>query len=227
MTQLPDETDIEPADAQPRRRRHWIFEHFQRRKVTRLEATSLTEMLDRLEFVERENDKVRLGAMLEIAGRRSFGPMLLVPGLLVLSPVSGVPGVPTFSGMIVLLLSVQLLIGRSHFWLPGWLLDRCLPHRHLLRAVRLMRPLARGIDRLLKPRLSWLVESHAVYAVAATCALVALTMPPLELVPFAATAAGVAITAFGLALVGRDGLLALLAFGFCGATAWLLGQALL
>src|SRR5690606_31710215 len=102
---------------------------------------------------------------------------------------------------------------------------RCLPHRHLLRAVRLMRPLARGVDRLLKPRLAWLVESHAVYAVAVVCALVALTMPPLELVPFAATAAGVAIAAFGLALSGRDGLLALLAFGFCGATAWLLGQA--
>ncbi|TSH90754.1 exopolysaccharide biosynthesis protein [Verticiella sediminum] len=184
-------------------------------------------MLDRLEFAECENDKVSVEAMLDITGRRSFGPMLLVPGLLVLSPVSGVPGVPTLSGAMVLLLSVQLLIGRQHFWMPRWVLKRGVSQRRLLQAFRFMRPPARWIDRLVKPRMRWLVESHAVYAVAAICALVALTMPPLELVPFAATAAGIAITTFGLALIGRDGLLAMLAFIFCGVTGALLAQAVL
>jgi len=198
-----------------RRYRDWVRQRFQRNRVTRLEATTLTEMLDRLEFAERDNDQVKVDAMLDIIGRRSFGPLLLLPGLLVLSPLSGVPGVPSLAGLMVLLLSVQLLIGRQHFWMPQWLLNRCVPHHRLQQAMRFMRPVARWIDRLLRQRLTFLVESYAVYFVAAMCSLVALTMPPLELLPFAATSAGVAITAFGLALIGRDGLMALVALGFC------------
>ena len=37
-------------------------------------------------------------------------------------------------------------------------------------------------------------------------------MPLMELVPFSATTAGVALAAFGLAVIAHDGLLALLAF---------------
>ncbi len=209
------------------RARHWIRARFQRKRVTRLEATTLTEMLDRLEFAERDNDQVKVDAMLDIIGRRSFGPLLLLPGLLVLSPLSGVPGVPSLSGLMVLLLSGQLLMGRQHFWLPAWLLNRCISHKRLQHALRFMRPVARWIDKLLRQRLTFLVESHAVYFVAAMCALVALTMPPLELMPFAATAAGVAITAFGLSLIGRDGLMALLAISFCVGCGYILLAAFL
>lgn len=218
------------SDAPPSRRnryRDWIHQRFQRNRVTRLEATTLTEMLDRLEFAERDNDQVKVDAMLDIIGRRSFGPLLLLPGLLVLSPLSGVPGVPSLAGLMVLLLSGQLLIGRRHFWMPSWLLNRCVPHRRLQQSMRFMRPVARWIDRLLRPRLTFLVESYSVYFVAVMCALVAITMPPLELMPFAATSAGVAITAFGLALIGRDGLMALLALAFCLGCGFLLLRAFL
>lgn len=218
------------SDAPPTRRkryRDWIRQRFQRNRVTRLEATTLTEMLDRLECAERENDQVRVDAMLDIIGRRSFGPLLLLPGLLVLSPLSGVPGVPSLAGLMVLLLSGQLLIGRRSFWMPAWLLNRCVSHERLQKSLKFMRPIARWVDKLLRQRLTFLVESHSVYFVAAMCALVALTMPPLELMPFAATSAGVAITAFGLALIGRDGLMALLALAFCVGCGFFLAQVFL
>ena len=40
-------------------------------------------------------------------------------------------------------------------------------------------------------------------------------MPPLEIVPFANTTSGLALTAFGLALIAYDGVLITLALAFC------------
>jgi hypothetical protein len=60
------------------------------------------------------------------------------------------------------------------------------------------------------------------YIIALICLLVAAAMPFLELIPFSSSAAGVALSAFGLALVSHDGALALLAYLVTGVTAWLL-----
>ena len=43
-------------------------------------------------------------------------------------------------------------------------------------------------------------------------------MPVMEVIPFSASGAGAALTAFGLALIARDGLMALLALIFTVAT---------
>src|SRR5690606_4512591 len=46
---------------------------------------------------------------------------------------------------------------------------------------------------------------------AAACILAAAATPVMELIPFGASLAGVAITAFGLALIARDGAIAIVA----------------
>lgn len=198
-----------------RRHRDRLRRRFECRQLGPLEVRSLADVLDRLHLAPKEGDIVRLGAMLEVAGKRSFGPLLLVPGLLVLSPLSGVPGVPSLSGLMVMLIAGQLLLGRTHFWLPAWLLNRGISHAAFERALRMMRPLARVVDRLLRPRLDVLVDSRGAYLAAIVCFGVAVTMPPLEMLPFAATAAGIAITSFALALIGRDGFMMLIALAFC------------
>lgn len=55
-------------------------------------------------------------------------------------------------------------------------------------------------------------------AVAIAAILIAAGMPLMEVVPFSANLAGVALTTFGLALLFRDGLLALAGFVITGAT---------
>ncbi|MGQ0751395.1 MAG: exopolysaccharide biosynthesis protein, partial [Betaproteobacteria bacterium] len=56
------------------------------------------------------------------------------------------------------------------------------------------------------------------YVIAGVCVVIAGAMPVMEVVPFVANGAGAALTAFGLALVAHDGLLAILAFGFTALT---------
>ena len=52
-------------------------------------------------------------------------------------------------------------------------------------------------------------------------------MPVMEVIPFSANAAGAALTAFGLSLIARDGLLALIAFTFTAITIGLVAYNLL
>lgn len=177
------------------------------------EASNLDQLLDKLISADGE-ERVSLSAMLEAAGRRAFGPVLLVPGLIALSPLSGIPGMPSTLGVIVMLVAGQLLIGRKHFWLPGFLLRRKIARSKLDKAVKFLRPIAHFIDRLLRRRLAFLTEGAGVRLIAIVCFLIAATMPPLELLPFAASAAGAALTLFGVSLIAHDGLVAAFALIF-------------
>src|SRR5690606_4322962 len=75
----------------------------------------------------------------------------------------------------------------------------------------LVRP-ARVVDRAIKPRLTFMVHDSGKYLIAIICVVISISMPVLEVVPFLATAAGGALTIFGLSLVAYDGALALFAF---------------
>ena len=65
------------------------------------------------------------------------------------------------------------------------------------------------IDRLFHGRLTWLTQAPFDRIIAAICILLALTVAPLEVVPFASAAPMGTIAMFGLALLVKDGLLVL------------------
>jgi len=183
---------------------------------------SLDELLDRFDDAAEANE-VSFDDLMDMVGRRSFGSLLLLAGLITLAPVIGdVPGVPTVIGVFVFLIAGQLLFGMDHFWLPRWLLERTVKSDHLKTAVRWMRKPANFIDKMLKARYTYFVNGTAKYVIAAVCVGVALSMPIMEFVPFSANAAGAVLTAFGLALITRDGLVALVAFAITGLSYFLI-----
>ena len=179
-----------------------------RRKLTNLE-----QLLDLIGEAPTDEGGVSLDAILDMVGRRSFGPLLLVAGLITLAPLVGdIPGVPTLMGFLVLLIAGQVLFRQEHFWLPRWMLNRSIAKDKLDKALKWLRRPARFVDRLLHPRLTSLTQEAGIYITALVCALIAGVMPVMEVVPFSANAAGLVLTAFGLALIACDGVLALFAF---------------
>ncbi len=174
------------------------------------EPRSLGDLLQRIAEVASTRERVHLGTIMQAVGTRSFGPVLLLIGVILVSSLSGIPGMPTTMGVLLFLLSMQLLVGRQSFWMPGWLLRRSVPSGRLQRALRWLERPSRVIDWWLRPRLLYLASSNGAVGVAAVCALLALAMPLMEVVPFSATAAGVAIVMFGLALVAFDGVFVLI-----------------
>ncbi|QIG79350.1 exopolysaccharide biosynthesis protein [Stakelama tenebrarum] len=168
---------------------------------------SVGDVLDELERLTEDADTVSIGDFLAGLGRRGYGPVLLVPALLEITPVGGIPGVPTFLAAIIITFAVQILIGHDHLWLPGFIERRRLSSGKLCEATAKLRGTARFLDRWFHGRLPALTRPPIPRIAAAIVILLACTVPPLELLPFASTAPMAAIAAFGLALLVRDGFL--------------------
>ena len=90
------------------------------------EPEGVEDVLGELDDLAAKGDKVRVGDVLDDFGGRSFGPFIMLPALLEITPVGGIPGVPSFLAAIVALIAVQLLLGKDHVWMPQWLQDRAV-----------------------------------------------------------------------------------------------------
>lgn len=191
------------------------------------EMGSLGELLDCLEGIADKEERISLGRVADALGRRTFAPLLIVSGLVILAPLIGdVPGVPAVMGLLTLLVAGQLILAREHLWLPGWLSRRAVDRRKVRKAVGWSRHVARPLDRWTRPRLGWLFKGPGLRLISAACVMVALSTPVLEFIPFSANLAGLALTCFGVSLLVRDGALAVLALGACAGIVGLLATQL-
>lgn len=187
--------------------------------TSRTQPENLEQLLDKIAAAAKDQQDVSLHSVIDAFGRKSFAPLLLLAGLITLAPVIGdIPGMPTLMAVLVLLTSGQLLFQRKHLWLPQWLLKRSISHAKLEKGLRWMRRPARFVDRFLKSRMTFFTGGICGYLIALTCLLIALAMPAMEVIPFSANGAGLALTIFGLSLIANDGLLALIGLLVTGAT---------
>jgi hypothetical protein len=147
--------------------------------------------------------------MVAVLGRRSYGPFLFVPGLIGVTPLSGIPMVPAILAIIVALFAIQIVLGRSHLWLPDILGRRSFDGASVAEAMRRIEPVAGKLDRWFYGRLPALTGRHAVRVAAVICLLLSAVVPFFEMIPFAGIAPMSAIAAFGLAILVRDGALML------------------
>lgn len=188
-------------------------------------AHSLTNVLDRLANEDEEksggNTQVSVEDVHQALGDKSFGPLIMVPALIEISPLGGIPGVPTFLALVIVFVSAQILFGREHVWLPGFIGNRSVKASRMEKAVDWLRKPARWLDKAFHGRMKRLTRPPFDKIVAAACILLMLTVPPLEFLPFASTLPMAAVAILGLALLTDDGLL--VAIGLVAAAAALAG----
>lgn len=169
---------------------------------------------------------VSVGDIIHVVGDRSFAPLLMLVGMLLVSPLSGVPTFPSMVAVVVLLVTLQMLFGRQHFWLPARLLHVKVPCNRMQAALTWLQRPARFVDRITRPRLTTLVRGPSIYVIALICLSIACLLPLMELILFSSSVAGAVLVVFGVALVSRDGLLALLGYATTAVTAWVIVSAL-
>lgn len=175
------------------------------------EPRSVGDILDRLKEIADKDDKVALGDVAEAFGSRSYGPFLMVPAIIEQTPVGGIPGVPTAIALIIASFAVQILFGRKHLWLPGFIKRRTVKAETLGKTSDKLRGVARFLDKWFHGRLERLTQGPFLKAAALLVILLCCTVPPLELLPFASSVPMAAIAMFGLAMLVRDGALMIVA----------------
>lgn len=168
---------------------------------------------------EIDGDEVTFGGVLDLFGDRSFGPIIALLGLLVVvPPIGAIPGLPMIVGLLIILFCLQIVFGAKRIWVPGFIEKRSISKEKLKEADKKAKPWLKRIDGMVSERITMLTGAWSIYASSIIVIFLALLLIPLELVPFAVAAPGLAITLFGVAFVARDGVLMLIGYVIAAIT---------
>jgi hypothetical protein len=174
---------------------------------------SVSGVLARLRLAVRQQpqtDKIALRHLLIALEQNSFVVILLVFALLLVSPLSAIPGATTLFGLTIASVVGQVFLGRHHIWLPGILLNRVLPVHGILQALQWLEKPAAWLDQHLRARLLWVIEPPLAMTLKGVVFAAALCAPLMEVIPASGTSVGAAITLFTAGLMARDGVFVLL-----------------
>ncbi len=178
-------------------------------------VTGIVDRLDRLTAAE----VLTVRDLVEGFGDTAFIALMVVPALIVVSPLSGIPVLSSICGLTIALIAVQLLLQRRHLWLPGALMARQIDVARVRRVLGRMRRVAGWLDRRAHRRLALLTYGPLAVVPRALCVVAGLSMPFLELLPFSSSLLGTAVLFFSAGFLTRDGLYTLIGMGFVGIAA--------
>jgi len=140
--------------------------------------------------------------------------LLLLPALILVTPLSGIPGLSSLGGLTIALVAAQILLVRSDIWLPDFVVRSHLPAARLAWSLERLDRFAAFIDERSIARAEWLLGIPGRQLALTTCLLCGVAMPFLELVPFSATTLAAVVSILAAGLLARDGVL--VAFGLSG-----------
>lgn len=142
---------------------------------------------------------------------RAFAILVVLLGLPNCLPMP--PPIPLVSGLLLAFVAVQIAGGLATPWLPKALLRRSMPQAAVDRAVARALPMMQRLERLSRPRITFLATPLAYRVIGILLLTLALALlvaaPIIGQIPL-----GLAVCLLGLGLVERDGILVILGLVF-------------
>lgn len=172
--------------------------------------------------VSTPSDDVTLNELLTLSGERTFGFLFVVLSLPSALPIPA-PGYSIPFGIVMLLLAVQLIIGRKKPWLPqGWMakgFERTKVAGFITKGL----PWLQKIEAVSRPRLSIICTSPVgrlmlglAIALMSTCMLIPI--------PGTNTLPAIGIFVIGFGLLDDDGAISLAGLTLCTLAVGLVGS---
>jgi len=138
---------------------------------------------------------------------RAWGGLLFIFAAINVLPLP--PGTSVFFALPLMIVSAQMVLGRSSPWFPARIDRRGVKKTELERLIAKMAGIEARIERVLKPRMASLTAPTATRLIGVVCFLLAiLAAIPIPLFHIAPAAA---ILLFGVALIYRDGAVVIVA----------------
>lgn len=185
--------------------------------------STLCGVIDRLLDRTEAQDSVTLNDVFSAFSGRLYGPLMLIPSLALITPLGGIPLMPIAIAIVLVLVAGQRVLGLEEPWVPKRMREREIDRQKLEAAFKKLRPIAKAVDKVIRPRLSFLVRGPMERVIALVIVLVGLSVPVFGLVPLAAMIPGAAAVLLCLAITGRDGVPVVLAAAVIMAGAFALG----
>jgi hypothetical protein len=154
---------------------------------------------------DMEGDRLTLHQLSERLNDRVWGGLLLIFAGINLLPLP--PGFTTVTGIPLVLLTAQMALGARRPWFPAKVNRRGLSKKAMQLFASKMASWENRIERVLRPRMTWLTSNRAVRAIGAVGFVlsVILWLP----IPLGNHAPAFSMSLFALALLYKDGLMVL------------------
>jgi hypothetical protein len=149
-----------------------------------------------------------LGELISAIGDRGFGLALLITSLPSALPIPA-PGYSTPFGVLLVLLSLQMLFRQQAPWLPAWAHKREIPKGLAESMLKGLTFFLTKVERFIKPRLSFYVRGSG-YLLSAVLVFIMGTLMIIPM-PGTNTAPAGVIFLIAISLIEEDGLFLALA----------------
>jgi hypothetical protein len=152
-----------------------------------------------------EDERLTLGEILDSLDHRAYGFVLLLLAAANFTPGPSMPGFSTLFGLPAMAMAAQMVLGWSRPWLPPRLARLGMKRARFIATVAKALPLIRRLDRVLRPRLTWLANltGHRWTGAAAFVQALLLCLP----VPLYPMAPAASLVLMSLGMIARDGLM--------------------
>lgn len=149
------------------------------------------------------DERVSIGQLLTLLEDRSIWALLLLFSSPMALPIPA-PGLSFPFGACMILISVQLAMGRAQVWIPSALSRRSIESAPFAMLVQRVLPTLRRLERAVRPRKRWMAPDWMRVPVGIVCLVLAviITLP----IPLGHVVPGTAISLFSLGMMERDGI---------------------
>jgi hypothetical protein len=150
----------------------------------------------------RDTARISVREIVEALGERAYALLIVVLGLPNCLPMP--PPIPLLSGLLLLFVAAQIIVGWPSPWLPKRLLDRTISHDDLVKAANRAVPWLQWLERAARPRLVAFSHELALRLIGVVLLVFSLALvfaaPVIGQIPL-----GLAVCLVGLGIVERDG----------------------
>ncbi|WP_201863554.1 exopolysaccharide biosynthesis protein [Microvirga soli] len=155
-----------------------------------------------LALASQPGERLTVREIMAVLQDRAFALLIVLLGLPNCLPMP--PPIPLVCGLLLALVAVQIVFGREAPWLPRQLMNRSMARTDVERAVGRAIPVFRRLERISRPRMTFLDTPLAMRLMGAVVLVLSLGLlfaPPfVGQIPL-----GLAVCLVGLGLVERDG----------------------
>lgn len=172
----------------------------------------IKKIFDNLNGV-KSNRKIKISELLKFFERKSFGALLILPCILLLiPPIGAIPGAPFLLGLIIAVITFQLILGIYQPWVPKKLLNMKINGNKLSGGIHLIRPILNFLGGFTKKRLAWLTYPPFINVFASAAFIFSLMIMFIGFIPFLPDVLSIAILFLGIGLITSDGLIVVIGF---------------
>lgn len=154
-----------------------------------------------------EGNHVNVGDVADSIEAPAFGILLLLPALIVILPISIIPGVSSLCAAVAVFTACHILFGREVLWLPEKIRNIYFNGDRMTLILRKMNGVAKKLDRFSKPRFTFMTGGVAGKLVSAAVVILASATIILGFIPLVDIFLMLPIVFFGLGSYTRDGLI--------------------